>query len=213
MPLRPVSRPSAPTPAFPNGIRTQVLPAGSTIFRIHQQNQGPIWFGPKPGDRPAHRFDATGGEYHVMYAAGSLDGAFVETVLRGKTRAKILARAFLDQRAWTELRVKRDLILVKLYDDGLLWHGTDASVSACDSYAVPREIAGSLHAEFPRADGITYRARHDNGEICYALFDRVVVDDLDAGSPALFTEHGGQIEVLMRKYGAVLDDTPRVAPP
>jgi hypothetical protein len=34
------------------------------------------------------------------------------------------------------------------------------------------------HKEFAMLDGLAYRARHNNGQVCYALFDRVDVSDL-----------------------------------
>jgi hypothetical protein len=42
-------------------------------------------------------------------------------------------------------------------------------------YRTPHRLALALYAAFSDADGIAYRARHNNGEICYALFDRVSI--------------------------------------
>jgi hypothetical protein len=69
------------------------------------------------------------------------------------------------------------LRLAKLRDEGLHWHGTDAAISAVDNYVSPRRLALALYRGFPEADGVAYRARHNNGEICYALFDRVAAAD------------------------------------
>jgi hypothetical protein len=120
LPLVASPAPLTSTASFPRGVKTEILEAGSGLFRIHHQDNGAIWFGPKPGSPPAYRFDASGGQYRVMYAAASIDGSFVE----------IVSRAFVDLRAWTIITSVRPLTLMKLYDDGLFWHRTDASVSA-----------------------------------------------------------------------------------
>jgi hypothetical protein len=211
--LLPVTRPTPPTASFPNGIKTEVLAAGSDFLRIHHQDNGPIWFGPKPGLPPANRFDASGGEYRVLYAAEGLDGAFAETILHGRTKERILTRANVNLRAWTAIQTRRDLVLVKLYDEGLFWHGTDAGVSASNDYSEPRRLALALYRECMTADGLIYRSRHDNGELCYALFDRVDASDLEPGAKELFRNHSSEIDDLAAKYGAVFDTSPSVPAP
>jgi hypothetical protein len=58
--------PSSPTASFPRGVKVEILEAGSTVVRIHHQDNGAIWFGPKLSFPPAYRFDAPGGEYRTM---------------------------------------------------------------------------------------------------------------------------------------------------
>src|SRR5580698_4763500 len=60
-----------------------------------------------------------GAKYRTMYAAIAIEGAFAETILHGKTDEQIVSRAYVDQRAWTELVTVRPLKLLKLYDEGL----------------------------------------------------------------------------------------------
>jgi hypothetical protein len=148
--------PSAATATFPRGIKTEVLEAGSAIIRIHHEDNGAIWFGPKPGLPPAYRFDAPAGEYRTMYAAAAIEGAFVETILHGKAERQIVSQAYVDQRAWSELTVLRPLTLLKLYDDGLFWHRTDASISATPEYARSRQVALAAFCEGPDLDGVVY---------------------------------------------------------
>jgi len=198
--------------AFPNGLKSVPLPAGMEIVRVHWTNKVPIWFGPAPGNPPASRFDATGGQYRTLYAAEALVGAFVETILH-KPGGRIVRRAFIEQRAWSTLRLKRDLVLAKLYDDGLLWHGTDAAISASDSYSEPRRVAFALHEEFPALDGLAYRARHNNGAICYALFDRVAASDLEVVATTKFEDDKARVDMLMTEHGAIYDVSPPVPPP
>lgn len=189
---------------FPCGLLTELLPAGSHLVRIHQVVHGPIWFGPAAGQRPGNRFDAPDGQYRVLYAAARLEGAFVETVLRLPTR-RIVGSGFLEQRGWTRLETARPLKLAKLYDEGLLWHGVDASVSATENYSSTRALALNLYQYEPDLDGISYRARHDNGEVCYALFDRVRRDELEAVQTCTFPGNWSRVRQMLSRYGAVLD--------
>jgi len=197
---------------FQRGVLTEIIPAGSVIVRVHHQAFGPLWFGPKPGVPPQHRFDAPNGEYRTFYCAARLAGAFVESVLR-RPAGRIVSRAYLEERVWSDLTVRRTLCLAKLRDEGLHWHGTDAAISASEDYTVPRQLAAALYTAFPDIDGVTYRARHNNGEVCFALFDRVSLTDLLPGEPQRFAEHGAEIDRLMALHGALLDTDPPVPPP
>lgn len=207
------SSPSGPTAKFRRGIKSEILELGSTIIRIHHKDSGAIWFGPKPGLPPAYRFDAPAAEYRTMYAATAIEGAFVETILHGKTEEQLVSRAYVEQRAWTEFTTVRPFRLMKLYDEGLFWHGTDAGISAMPNYLASRQIALAAFSEDLELDGITYRSRHDNGELCFALFDRVTNADLDLGRTRLFQEHSHVCDSLMAKYGAVYDTSLPVPPP
>jgi hypothetical protein len=207
------SSPSDPTATFRRGIKSEILQTSSTIIRVHHKDNGAIWFGPKLGLPPAYRFDAPAAEYRMMYAAVAIEGAFVETILHGKTGEHIVSRAYVEQRAWTEFATVRPFRLMKLYDEGLFWYGTDASISAVPSYSRSRQIALAAFREGPDLDGVAYRSRHDNGELCFALFDRVASTDLDAGRTRLFHEQPHICDSLMARYGAVYDTSPPVPPP
>jgi hypothetical protein len=95
----------------------------------------------------------------------------------------------------------------------LHWHGTDAAVSASDNYVASRRLALALHAAFPDIDGLAYRARHNNGEVCYALFDRVSAADLVPGAPQRLSERSGVVDHLMALNGALFDADMPVPPP
>lgn len=213
MALLAVAGQTAPTPSFPNGIRLETLAAGSFLIRIHHRDNGPIWFGPKPGLDPVYRFDAPGGEYRTLYAAMTLEGAFVETILHGKAGQTILDRAVVNARSWSELQLSRSLKLAKLHEDGLFWHGTDSRISSALVYAEPRRIALALHNECPDLDGITYRSRHNNGEVCLALFDRVQLVDLVPQSARLFATETAELSRLMDKYGVSFSPGASIPPP
>lgn len=223
---------SARTKWFSKGLREITLPAGTALVRAHHKDRGPIFFGPAPGVGPTYRFDAPGGEFRVMYAAETLHGAFVEGVLHSTD--EILAHAWLQKRRWSHITCQSDLCLAKVYDDGLLFHGVDAGVSAADLYAEPQAFALELHTRFPHVDGIAYRARHDNGELCYAIFDRAErrgpggapgagppdpgsgpssggspvrgpTSPFLGGAPQDFYADPGRLSDMMELYGAVFD--------
>ena len=197
---------------FPRGMLAETVPASGVLIRVHHLAHGPLWFGPRPGVPPQYRFDAPNGEYRVLYCAARLAGAFVESVLRRPAR-RIVARAYVEERGWSELTPRRALRLVKLRDEGLHWHGTDAAISAADDYPAARRMALALYTAFPEADGIAYRARHNNGEVCYAVFDRVPAADLVSGPPQRFAEHRAAVDQLMALHGAIFDTDPPVPPP
>lgn len=195
---------------FPQGLLTIDLPAGATIIRVHRHTNGAVYFGPSAGKPAECRFDALHSEYRILYAAVNLEGAFVETVLRRPRR--IFRRAFVEERGWTTLAVKRTLKLAKLYDEGLQFHGTDAGLIGAEDYTESRALALSIHQEDISIDGLAYRSRYDNGEICHALFDRVAGADLAVATAERFDQHKDRVDNLMRRYGAVFDTSASIPP-
>lgn len=179
------------------------LPAGSRLIRIHRVCDGPIWFGPKRGSPPVYRFDAPEGEFRMLYAAATLTGAFVETVLRSNRR--IVAPAFVNERQWSVFQITRPLVLAKLHGHGLLPFGVDAAITSDALYAVPQRVALTLFNAFPQLDGIAYRARHNNDEICYAIYDRVSGADLVVAESHLFEHNMDAATEIVRLHGAAWD--------
>jgi hypothetical protein len=199
----------APTSRFSSGLLATPLNAGEIIVRVHRKAQNAIFFGPNPGKPPQNRFDAPSGQYRVLYTARRLEGAFVETLLRHPIH-RIVKREFIEERMWTPLRLERAVTLAKIMDEGLLFHGVDASVSAIDDYSLSRKLALALYEDFPSLDGLAYRSRHNNGEICYALFDRVLPSDLAAMPGHRFEDNRARVDELVRLHGAILDTSPAI---
>lgn len=200
---------AAPHHLFTSGLLEDTIAAGQGLARVHRLTNGAIWFGPSPGNPPEYRFDAPSGEYRTLYCARELTGAFVETVLRRARR--IIARPFVEERGWTMLAPTRDLRLAKLYDEGLVHHGVTADICAGDDYAASRRFAADLYAAFPEVDGIAYRARHNNGQICYALFDRANV--LIEVEHHAFSDQRAIVDSIMRLHGAAWDPLRLLSPP
>lgn len=195
--------PSGGTPNLPDRLLPHAVPVDSTFVRIHRIGHDARWFGPAPGDRPLYRFDAPSGEYRTLYGAMELEGAFAETVLRRPRQ--LIQRDFVEARQWSEIRVMRDLTLAKLYDNGLAWHGVTADICTGDTYAPSQALGAALHAKFPDLDGIAYRSRHNNGEICYAIFDRVVEAHLQIVDVRQFVNERSRADGLMRLHNASWD--------
>jgi hypothetical protein len=196
---------------FVSGLRAVTLPAGDGIVRVHALNRSPIFFGPSAGGRPQNRFDAPNGQFRILYAAERLEGAFVETVLR-RPVGRILRRAAVEERGWSIVRPSRSLSLAKLFDDGLQFHQIDAGEISIDDYGPSRELALALHTDFPDLDGLAYRSRYNNGEICFAIFDRVAPDEFDAEPVSSFADHKDRVDTMMELYGAVFDTSPPIPP-
>lgn len=191
---------------FAKGLLSLEIPTEAELVRIHWQTNGPVFFGPKPGTPPSNRFDAPGGEFRVLYAAAELPGAYVETVLRHPFR--VMRRREADERAASRLQVQRPLHLAKVMDEGLQWHGVHAGEISVDDHGPSRQLALDFHTAFPTIDGLAYRSRYNNGQVCFALFDRVGPADLVPTARLDFDKAPAVVDDLMRLYGAVFDTSP-----
>lgn len=162
---------TAPRPPDDLGSRQPLfleLPAGSDIHRFYRAARAPLHF-----DRSdAGRFNAPDGAYGVLYAAASTAGAFAETFLREPGRT-LLAADVVAARGYVRLRTTRALRLIQFTGKGLARLAATAEVAHAGlPYAIPQAWSAALHAHPAKPDGIAYRARHDDEELCFALFDR-----------------------------------------
>lgn len=154
----------------------QYLATGTLVHRFHNAAFGPIFH-----DRTsAGRFNAPDGSYGVLYAAETADGAFAEVFLRSPGRTT-LGLDFIETRAYVRLKAARDLRLVELHGPGLSRLGATAEIAHSGlPYTVAQAWSKAVHAHPGNFDGIAYRSRHDDAEICYAIFDRAssaVIED------------------------------------
>lgn len=158
----------APEPRLIGGnAPVATVAAGTEFYRSHHRDHGPIYF----GKGPTYRFDDPAGVYGVLYAAHHLEGAFAETHLR-KPGRRYVDRADLAQRRWSRLRTTRELHLLPLHGRYLAQVGATAEVThgPADRYDLPRRWSSTIHAA--GFDGIEYRSRHDDDQLCVALFER-----------------------------------------
>ncbi len=157
-----------------------IIAKGQPLHRFHTYGaarHSPIYF----DTSRSGRLNAPDARYGVLYTAQSRAGAFAESFLRNPGNQTI-DRAMLALKANATLQAARDLKLALLTGPGLAILGATAEVTHGGlPYDAPQSWSAALHDHAERFDGIAYRARHDDAEICYALFDRcsrevVIVD-------------------------------------
>lgn len=164
----------APVP--PADLSSRRLPlrtllAETPLWRIHDERRHPAWYGPAPGAPPMGRFDAPGAQFRVCYAGLTPAASFAETFLRNPGR-RMLDRTLIQGRAISVLKPRRDLALVRLYGPALARLGATAEVTHGPAYDVAGQWSLAVWSHPSRPDGILYRSRHDDDELCVALFDR-----------------------------------------
>ena len=154
------------------------LPAGEVCFRIHRTSYAPLWFGPDKTIPIRGRFNAPGYEYGVCYFGMSFDVAFAETLLRNP-RSRILSEDDLAERSVSAGHLTRQLHVARLHGPGLARLGISAE-TAHGAHPVCRRLALAIWRHPRNVDGIAYRSRFDNDELCFVLFDRagdaIVID-------------------------------------
>jgi RES domain len=147
------------------------IAAGTIWWRIHRREHLPLMFGPEPRGTPRHRFDAPAGEYRVVYVGTTREASFAEVFLR-EPDVQFVAMDEIRSRWVTRIRVRRPVAVIALHGPGLARAGVSAAVTAGDDYPRSRETARGIWVRPEHHDGVTYRARHDDGELSVALFDR-----------------------------------------
>lgn len=194
-----------PPPPWLPGVKLplNVHEANTALLRVHRTALAPIHFSPGEGQPPAGRFDSAAGEFGVLYLALTLDGAFVETILRNPDR-RLVGLQDIAARSVTVLAAARDLRLVRMHGAGLQALGVDNSVTT-GPYEPCGRWADALFAHPDRPDGIAYASRHDPDQVCIALFSRSDLG-LSPASPSVpLAEMMMEVAAILRRYGKGLD--------
>jgi RES domain len=140
---------------------------GAVLHRVHGETRAARWYGRRDA---TSRWDDPDGDYGVLYLGRSPVGAFAETLLRTPADRDVLwSRA--EQRRQAAFKTLEPLQLATLHGAGLAWFEVTAAQIAESDYTTPQGLSRRIHAIFP-VDGIQYRSRFDNDELCVALFDR-----------------------------------------
>lgn len=129
----------------------------------------PIYFDRGDGGR----FNAPDASFGMLYAALNIGGAFAETFLRN-AGATVLPLDLLARKGMVRLAPRRRLRLVHLHGPALSWIGATAELAHGGlPYDVPQAWSAALRDHPARPDGIAYTARHDDAELCFAVFENI----------------------------------------
>ena len=165
--------------AGPRHVAMTALPLwrwSTPVFRICKAHREPLYF----GREGKNRFDAPQGEFGVLYAAETPEGAFVETCIRERPAGNLFVMSYFQERKLAEISFPTPLRLVDLAGPGLSLLGADNRLTT-GSYRIAQRWSRAFwsHADCP--DGILYCSRFNPALRCLALFDR-------AGSGCLLRE-------------------------
>ncbi len=162
----PGEHPAPPADLASRSPLTFTVPAGTTLFRLHDRSKGPLFFG-RSG---RNRFDAPAGSFGVLYVAVDEHCAFIETFGQA-TGIRIVTRAELEQRSLSELKVMHPFTLIDLArSGGLARIGADGRLLT-GSHAVAQPWSAALRQHPVKPAGLLYPARHDVARYACALFD------------------------------------------
>ncbi|MGI9090524.1 MAG: RES family NAD+ phosphorylase [Gemmatimonadaceae bacterium] len=185
---------------------TTSVPAGTIIYRIHDLNVEPLWFGFHP-DGPRNRFDDPAAEFGVCYFGLTREAAFAETFLR-RPPVRMISRGHADRKAIASVQVLRPLLVVRLLGAGLPLLGTTAAVSSgphAASRAWSRALWSDRRGRGAGVDGIQYRCRHDDDEIALAVYDRAA-EALEVATSIGVRADRSWFGSVLDRYGLALVD-------
>ncbi len=142
--------------------------SGDVMHRFYSEENTPIYF----DDSDRGRFNSLRGSFGVLYTSQTPLGAFAETFLRKPGRT-LIDFDLLRRKAYVRLTATSELRFIQLAGNGLYRMGATAEVPHAPlPYDAPQAWAQALWSHPCQADGIAYNARHDDGERCYAIFNR-----------------------------------------
>lgn len=179
-----------PPSAYTRTPATTALPAGTSLFRIHQKRFPAQAFNPVPSHRyyGGGRFDSTHDDrYGYLYAGEKPATAIAETMLRDlpfdDTGARQLPAAAYQGRRISALTVQTDLELVDLRTSPALAQvAQDTWLTMADprDYAQTRHWGHWIRSKSPSAAGYVWYSRREVATLAYVLFeDRIPSGAID----------------------------------
>ncbi len=164
----PEDAPRPPSDFARRSLTIRELVPGTILHRFFNVAYAPVHF----DKTTSGRFNAPDGNYGVMYLAEDAAGAFAETFLRQPGRT-LLTLGEVTRKGHATFALKRTLRFADMSGAGLARHGATAQVPhGGKPYDAPQAWSKAVHAHPDGVDGIAYRARHDDGQMAIALFDR-----------------------------------------
>jgi hypothetical protein len=168
-----------PPPAFDSvALDLMTVPAGTKFGRIHRKTfPDPLGFGKSRSRFSDPRRRSEANRFGVLYLGASLKVCFLETMLRddrdGIVGQIAVAESELDDRRYSEIRVRESLRLLDLTGDGPVRMGIPSDVARGRRQALARKWSVAFHEHPQQPDGIVYPSRL-NGETNLAIYDRAV---------------------------------------
>lgn len=177
---------TVPQPERPLDCHTEVLPAGSVVFRVHagsvqgRPNPGNVF---NPGVGAPTRFAFFGEPtVPVLYAGQSPQAAAYESIFHDSVPGSVVPAVAWRSKSLTVLRIDRDLTLVMLHSYGLRQQnlrGRDLTDTPASTYSDTVTWARAVHEDMPAAHGIVWMSRQFNTDRAYVFFgDRVAEQNL-----------------------------------
>ncbi len=172
---------SSPHPDPPPDLPQRALPItdySSELYRIHRLQHAAKFF----GRSRTHRWDATGGEFGVMYTGATPSVSFAETLLPAPgTLAAITVSAsgatvpvsgsMVANYGLALVTPMEPLRCVDLRGPGLARVGADGRLTS-GLHLVAQRWSLALWSHPSAPDGILYRSRRDPDDTSLAIFDR-----------------------------------------
>lgn len=196
-----------PHPLPPEDFDDRKLPLLEYVgpfFRIHKSRRA-VFDCPRVGDG---RFDSTAGNYSCAYSGKTFDCSFVETAL-WDTGTQTITTGWLRIRTLTIFSAKRNLQFVDLTSGpSLVRLGADAELSSSRDRNLTKPWSQAIWNHPQKVDGIAYLARHDPGEIAYAIFDRTYSAIEIENQYGMYEQYrSGELNRLIEKYSvSIIDD-------
>jgi hypothetical protein len=176
-----------PVPAAcPGQPVPRVLPAGSSLFRVHRlhptRHVGAYNHQPPTADQPGGRFDTLDRSIGHFYAGLSVEGAVAEALLRDDRRPTAVVREIrkpqLRGLVLSRFLAPHDLPLVSLAGPDLGQVGQDVWLTKCepDLYPETQPWGAAIRSWCEWAVGFAWRGRLNENEFACVLYA--------AGSPS-----------------------------
>ncbi len=165
---------NAPEPPSDFNARTPLWTEARENERFHRfYSKGPGWDPIYYDKSNLGRLNDPQGGYGVLYCAARLEGAFAESFLRTPGRL-LLPSDIIAAKGYVEIRALRHLRSARLHGHALASIGATAQVThgGGPPYGIPQKWSEAIFNHPADFDGIAYNARHDDDQICYAIFDR-----------------------------------------
>lgn len=194
-------------PASPLALTDWVLPAGTTLHRVHLSRYGATQF--NPGTQGNARFspirNAQGQPVPTLYAGATLACALMETVFHDVPFTpgfKSLDRQKLEAQMHARLHVQHELTLIDLSTIALRKLGITRRQlidTEKDAYPDTRRWAEAIHHQCQTAQGLSWISRQDDSARAFVLFgDRISARSLKPiGHPTPLLDDGENQDAVL----------------